>query len=108
LDNLLWDRKLIKSLFDFDYKWEVYTPPKDRKFGYYVLPILYNNKFIARVEPVIDKKENTLIIKNWWWEGSVKKSDMMIKSIKECLINFKKYLNANDIKYIKDLTSRCS
>ena len=103
LDNLLWDRKLIKSLFNFEYKWEVYTPVKDRIFGYYVLPVLYDNKFIARVEPVMDKKENILLIKNWWWEDSVKKSNTMIKAIKDCLINFKNYQNAKDIKYIKEI-----
>jgi len=103
LDNLLWDRRLIKALFNFEYKWEVYTPAKNRKYGYYVLPVLFDNKFIARVEPVMDKKENILIIKNWWWEDSAEKSDTMINAIKECLMNFKNYLNAEDIKYLKEI-----
>jgi len=38
LDNLLWDREMIKDIFDFEYKWEVYTPKHQRKYGYYVLP----------------------------------------------------------------------
>ncbi|WP_268895031.1 MULTISPECIES: DNA glycosylase AlkZ-like family protein [Paenibacillus] len=41
LDNLIWDRKLINELFGFDYTWEIYTPAIKRKFGYYVLPLLY-------------------------------------------------------------------
>jgi uncharacterized protein YcaQ len=35
LDSLLWDRKAIRQIFDFDYIWEVYKPEKVRKWGYY-------------------------------------------------------------------------
>ena len=38
--------RLIEEIFDFSYSWEVYTPAAKRKFGYYVLPVLYKNKFI--------------------------------------------------------------
>ncbi|HWR60764.1 MAG TPA: crosslink repair DNA glycosylase YcaQ family protein, partial [Clostridia bacterium] len=41
LDNLLWDRRLIKELFSFDYRWEVYKPQQERTYGYYVLPVIY-------------------------------------------------------------------
>lgn len=68
LDNLLWDRELIKELFDFEYKWEIYTPVKDRKFGYYVLPVLYGEDFIGRIEMVRNKKK--FAIKNIWYEDS--------------------------------------
>lgn len=44
LDNLLWGRAMIKSIFGFDYSWEVYIPVNKRKYGYYVLPVLYNNR----------------------------------------------------------------
>lgn len=40
LDNLLWDRKLIKEIFGFEYIWEVYKPVSERRYGYYVLPVL--------------------------------------------------------------------
>jgi len=66
LDNLLWDRKLISELFNFEYKWEVYTPMAQRKYGYYVLPILCDNKLIARIEMETDQKSKTLIVKNFW------------------------------------------
>lgn len=68
LDNILWDRKLIAELFDFEYKWEVYTPIVERKYGYYVLPVLCDCKFIGRIEIETDKKRNTLIVKNFWVE----------------------------------------
>ncbi len=98
LDNLIWDRKLIKELFNFDYKWEVYTPASKRKYGYYVLPVLYGNSFVARFEPVLDKKKKTLIIKNWWWESEIKTNDDMNNALIKCLNDFLKYTEMEKIK----------
>lgn len=50
LDQLMWDRKLIAHVFGFDYVWEVYTPAAKRKWGYYVLPVMFGDQFIARAE----------------------------------------------------------
>ena len=58
LDNMLWDRRLILALFGFDYKWEIYTPQDQRKYGYYVLPVLYGDSLVGRIEMVRDKKED--------------------------------------------------
>jgi len=70
LDNFIWDRALVEELFDFDYKWEVYVPESKRKFGYYVLPILYEDRFIGRLEPSRDKKRvNKLEINRLWFEN---------------------------------------
>jgi len=93
LDNLIWDRKLIKALFDFDYKWEVYTPEKDRKFGYYVLPILYGDEFIGRIEPVMDRKNNRLIIKGLWLDK------YPCKAFKKAMNEFMNFLGINCILY---------
>jgi uncharacterized protein YcaQ len=68
LDNFLWDRNLLKWIFDFKYMWEVYKPVAERRYGYYVLPVLYGDRFVARVEPVYDRKTRELTLKNWWWE----------------------------------------
>lgn len=72
LDNMLWDRKLISALFGFEYKWEIYTPEHQRKYGHYVLPVLYGDSFIGRVEAICDRKEKTLIVKNFWYEEGVR------------------------------------
>jgi uncharacterized protein len=68
LDPLVWDRQLLKPLFDFDYIWEVYVPPAKRRWGYYVLPIWYGDRFVGRIEPRIDRKTNELRILGLWWE----------------------------------------
>jgi hypothetical protein len=80
LDNLLWDRRLIKTLFDFDYKWEVYTPPDQRKFGYYVLPLLVGDRFVGRAELVNDRKNQCLIVKDLWPEPDAGDRQTLLQS----------------------------
>jgi len=98
LDNLLWDRRLVYQLFGFDYIWEVYKPVEERRFGYYVLPILYGDRFIARFEPVRDRKNGSLIIKNWWWEEGVKQSARMHTELRRCLKRFMSFLDVGDLR----------
>jgi hypothetical protein len=68
LDPLLWDRRLLRDLFAFDYIWEVYTPEARRKHGYYVLPILFGDRLVGRVEPRRVKGSETLQIVAIWFE----------------------------------------
>ncbi|MDA3847047.1 MAG: winged helix DNA-binding domain-containing protein [Vallitaleaceae bacterium] len=97
LDNMLWDRKMIVELFDFDYKWEVYTPSAERKYGYYVLPILYKDALVGRFEPVLDKKTKVLTIKSWWWEDDFKITAKFKKALIRRLKAFGTYLDAKEI-----------
>lgn len=62
LDNLLWNRRMISEIFDFNYSWEVYKPPEKRIYGYYVMPILYGTRFIGRLDPKLDRQSKTMII----------------------------------------------
>lgn len=98
LDNILWDRKLVKKIFDFEYTWEVYKRENERKYGYYVLPVVYGDRFVARFEPVLDLKGDSLIIKNWWWENNIQRSYNMDKKIKKSIEELMEYLKINRIK----------
>ncbi|MFT3765405.1 MAG: crosslink repair DNA glycosylase YcaQ family protein [Minicystis sp.] len=62
LDPLMWDRKLVEAVFGFAYKWEVYVPEAKRQHGYYVLPILFGDRLIGRIEPRIDRAQKKLTI----------------------------------------------
>ncbi len=104
LDNLIWDRGMIKELFDFEYTWEVYTPAAKRKFGYYVLPVLYKNQFVARFEPEPNRGKTPVQIKNWWWEPGIEITDKMIEAIKEAFCRFSRFLCVEmmDEKYLEE------
>ena len=94
LDNLIWDRQMVRRLFGFGYKWEVYTPVEQRKHGYYVLPVLYGDRFVARLEPTFDKKTRELVIRDWWWEEGVEPDGAMEAALQECLCEFERFLGA--------------
>jgi hypothetical protein len=68
LDPLVWDRDLLRSLYDFDYVWEVYVPAARRRWGYYVLPILFGDRLVGRIEPRIDRRAGVLRVLDLWWE----------------------------------------
>lgn len=106
LDNLLWDRKTLSRIFDFDYRWEVYTPKKKRKYGYYVLPVLYGDFFCARFDPEFDKKTRILTVRNWWWEAGIRPDQEMNDALQHCMEDFLVYLNAEGIKYSKTLLKK--
>ncbi len=98
LDNLIWDRNLIKEIFDFDYKWEVYTPVKLRKYGYYVLPILKGSDFIGRIEFDKQRKQEPLIIKNIWFNKGIRQSKKLDNKLQQAHKRFSKYLGAVEVR----------
>jgi uncharacterized protein YcaQ len=70
-DPLVWDRGLLGSLFGFDYVWELFVPPANRRWGWYVLPILFRDRLVGRIEPRIDRDKGCVRVLNLWWEDSV-------------------------------------
>jgi len=96
LDNILWDRKMVEKLFDFTYRWEVYSPVDKRKFGYYVLPVLYNGQFVARFEAESVRQAGEFVIKNWWWEPKIVPNDNMMEMIAQEIARFAKFLQINN------------
>ncbi len=97
LDNLLWDRKLINALFGFEYLWEIYKKPAQRKYGHYTLPVLYGDRFVARCELNFDRSKKVLSVPAWWWEEDVTPDNLMRKAAKDALEDFSGYLGGVEI-----------
>ncbi|HEX6480383.1 MAG TPA: crosslink repair DNA glycosylase YcaQ family protein [Ktedonobacteraceae bacterium] len=95
LDSMLWDRKAIRQIFDFDYIWEVYKPEKVRKWGYYVLPVFYGDRFIARVDSRLEKGIWT--ISRWWWEPNIPLNADLLDALRMAFESFLQYLHADGI-----------
>jgi hypothetical protein len=87
-DNLIIQRDRTKRLFDFDYTVECYVPPAKRKYGYFVLPILWGDRFVGRLDPKVDRKTKTLIINNLYFEPDFVNFDEFIPQFKTCLNDF--------------------
>ncbi|MBS3966021.1 MAG: winged helix DNA-binding domain-containing protein, partial [Truepera sp.] len=104
LDQLLWDRKAALHLFDFDYVWEVYKPEQDRKWGYYALPVMYGERFVARVDSRLEG--STWQIKGWWWEKGVDMDPEMLEGLEQAVVAFMRYLLADEVKVAPSLDRR--
>ena len=89
LDSLMWDRKLIAAIFDFEYKWEIYTPQNKRKYGPYTLPLLYGNALIARVD--MARRDGQLIVNNIWTECGKAFHKEANLAFEDCVARFTKF-----------------
>ncbi len=70
-DNAVIHREKLKNIFDFDYKIECYLPKEKRLYGYFSLPILFNDSFVARVDCKAFRETDTLEIIHLHFEESV-------------------------------------
>lgn len=91
LDPFLWDKQLISRLFGFSYSWEIYTPREKRKYGYYVLPVVYGERFIGRIEAIPDRKEKVLDVKNVWLEDGVHRGKRLIAAVRSAAERFARF-----------------
>lgn len=99
LDCMMWDRKLIRALFDFDYTWEIYTPAAKRRYGFYVLPLLYGERFAGRLEAVADAGTETLVVKHIWYEDGVRRTKKLERAVEGCVKRFAKFNGCRAIRY---------
>jgi uncharacterized protein YcaQ len=67
-DSLLWDTALLGSVFDFDFVWEGFFKAEKRRWGYYVLPILFGDRLVGRIEPRIENG-SVRVVGLWWEDG---------------------------------------
>jgi uncharacterized protein YcaQ len=61
-DNLIHDRKRSALLFDLDYRMEIYVPKAQRRYGYYAMLLLVGDRFVARVDPALDRERGRLLL----------------------------------------------
>jgi hypothetical protein len=71
-DSLLWDTSVIRSLFDFEYVWEGFFPPAKRRWGWYVLPIVFGDRLVGRIEPRIDRDRARVEVVGAWWQDGLR------------------------------------
>lgn len=96
LDSLMWDRRAVARIFGFDYVWEVYKPEGERRWGYYVLPVIYRDALVARMDArVVD---GVLRIERWWWEESVEPDNELLGAFARASTEFARYLGAGEVK----------
>jgi uncharacterized protein YcaQ len=101
-------RGRAKKVFDFEYLWEVYKPAHQRRWGYYTLPILYGDDLVARLDPKLDRKTNTLHILGFWLEDDAPKDEAFASALANGLKRFAAMLGSEkfDLGGIKPVKLR--
>ena len=101
LDPLMWDRRLIRTLFGFDYTWEVYTPAAKRRFGYYALPILFGDRLIGRIEPRLTRASRILRIAGIWFNGGFgpMEEPHFVPALRQALEAYRRFVGATSVTW---------
>lgn len=60
LDRLIFDRKRMEEIFDFDYQLEMYKPADTRRWGYWAMPILHKDRLVGKIDATTDVKRGVL------------------------------------------------
>jgi hypothetical protein len=91
-------RGRARVLFDFDYVWEVYKPERQRKFGYYTLPVLWGDRLVARFDSRLDRATNTFVVLGFWLEDkALGKDDAFAEALARGFARFVKFLGASKL-----------
>ena len=108
LDPLVWDRRQLRDLWDFDYLWEVYVPEAKRKWGYYVLPILFGDRFVGRIEPRLDRKAKTLNILGIWFQDAFEPMEeaRFIPALREAIEAYRSFVGADTVTWPRTRVAR--
>jgi len=98
-DNLLAVREGTSRLFGFDYVHENFLPKNKRKFGTYVLPILWGDRFIGRVDPKMDRENERLVVNSIHAEPGAPKDKEVALKIRGTIENLAEFLGAKEVEY---------
>jgi uncharacterized protein YcaQ len=98
-DSLLWQADRLDALFGFERALEVYLKPEQRKYGYFTTPILYGDKLIGRLDPKLDRKEKTLIVRGLWYEDGFKPDEEYEDEFAKTLDDFAKFGGVDKIEW---------
>ncbi len=107
LDPFVWDRDLLGRLFDFEQVWEVYVPEHKRRWGYYVLPVLYRDRIVGRIEPRIDRARGSVRVLGLWWEEGFAPNRVsgFVEAMREALSSYLSFAGASRFEWADHLSA---
>ena len=105
-DPLVWDRPLLASLFGFDYVWELFTPPAKRRWGWYVLPIVFRDRLVGRIEPRIERADSRVDILDLWWEDGFapSRAEGFVDAMRDALRAYLRFAGAARLQWPSHLS----
>jgi uncharacterized protein len=106
-DSLLWDTALLASLFDFEYVWEGFFTAEKRRWGYYVLPILFGDRLVGRIEPRIDREAGRVELLGVWWEDGFapRRAGGFVDAMRDALAAYVRFAGADGVDWPPQLAA---
>ncbi len=98
-DNLICDRQKTEELFGFNFRIGIYTPKAQRTHGYYVLPILHGDRLIGRVDPVMDRRRQKLVVNAVHAERDAPRDKQAADAVADALEDLGGFLGAKEVVY---------
>jgi hypothetical protein len=97
----MWDRRLVRGVFGFEYLWEVYVPAAKRRWGYYVLPVLFGDRLVGRIEPRYERATRTLRIAGVWFEDgfSPMEEPHFVPALAEGMSAYRSFVGARTVTW---------
>ena len=104
-DALVWDRGLLGSLFGFDYVWELFVPPAKRRWGWYVLPMLFRDRLVGRIEPRIDRAKARVQVLDVWWEDGFapRRTEGFVDAMRDALRAYLRFAGVSRLEWAPHL-----
>ena len=96
-DPLVRDRKRLARLFGFEYRIEIFVSAPNRKWGYYVYPILEAHRFVGRIEVKADRKSGLLKVLQFWQEPGVQWTKARWRKLQAELERMCRFVGVSDI-----------
>jgi uncharacterized protein YcaQ len=96
-DSLLWQRERAEDLLGFRYRIEIYVPPKKRRYGYYVLPILHEGRLVGRLDPKLHRDRGELEIRSLHLEPGFERGADFDAALAKVLTDLAAFLGATSI-----------
>ena len=87
-DNLIIQRERLRWIFEFDYQLESYVPAAKRRYGHFVLPVLWGDPIVARLESKALRERSKLALTGLWFEPGYEKNRKIRKALRGALENF--------------------
>ena len=98
-DPLIRDRLRTLRLFNFDYRIEVFVPAAQRRYGYYVFPILQGDRFIGRIDMKHQRHAATLLVTGLWLEPPQRCTKRLQHDLESALEQLRQFIGADTVAF---------
>ncbi len=98
-DNLICGRDRTNRVFGFEYVHEQFLPKSKRRFGTYLLPILWGDRLIGRIDPEMDRKNEKLLIHSVHVEPGVPTDTEVASGVGDLIAQLGEFLGAKEVVY---------